>query len=172
VRVAPAGRYVPPYDATAIAKLEAAGALILGKTIGRVRHGLLQRELGVRSRAQPIARTACADLAADQRRSGAGYSVAALGSDTGGSVRQPPVSAECRHYPTTGAVSRYGLTAVREFADHIGPFARSVKDAATLLSVIAGRDLRDARRPRRRCRTIPTARSQLQRSELDCRASI
>ena len=126
--------YVPPYDATAIARIEAAGCVILGKTnCGPVRNPVaLDRVPGGSSGGSAAAVAQ-------------GAAVVALGSDTGGSIRQP--ASFCGVVgvtPTYGRVSRYGLTAFASSLDHIGPFARNVRDAATVLGVIAGRDSRDS----------------------------
>ena len=140
--------YRPPYDATAVAKLEAAGAVLLGK--------LNCDEFAMGSSNENSAYGAVRNPRALDRVPGgssggsaaavaAGFAVATLGTDTGGSIRQP--AAFCGVVgvlPTYGRVSRYGLIAFASSLDRVGPFTRTVKDAATMLEVLAGQDVMDA----------------------------
>jgi aspartyl-tRNA(Asn)/glutamyl-tRNA(Gln) amidotransferase subunit A len=140
--------FVAPYDATSVARLEAAGAVVLGKlNCDEFAMGSSNENSAYKPVRNPRDTTrvpggssggSAAAVAAD-------FAVATLGTDTGGSIRQP--AAFCGVVgllPTYGRVSRYGLIAFASSLDHVGPLTHNVRDAATLLGIMAGRDPMDS----------------------------
>ncbi len=140
--------YRPPYDATSVQRLEAAGAVLLGKiNCDEFAMGSSNENSAYGPVRNPRAldRVPGGSSGGSAAAVAAGFAVATLGTDTGGSIRQP--AAFCGVVgvlPTYGRVSRYGLIAFASSLDRVGPFTRNVKDAATMLEVLAGRDALDA----------------------------
>ncbi|MGA8451556.1 MAG: Asp-tRNA(Asn)/Glu-tRNA(Gln) amidotransferase subunit GatA [Candidatus Acidiferrales bacterium] len=140
--------YVPAYDATAIERLESAGAVILGKTnCDEFAMGSSNENSAYGPVRNPIAtdRVPGGSSGGSAAAVAASLAVVALGTDTGGSIRQP--GAYCgipATMPTYGRVSRYGLIAFASSLDRIGPFTTNIADAAVVMAVLAGHDPNDS----------------------------
>jgi aspartyl-tRNA(Asn)/glutamyl-tRNA(Gln) amidotransferase subunit A len=140
--------YMPPYDATVVTRLEDAGAVLLGKlNCDEFAMGSSNENsaYGVVRNPRALDRVPGGSSGGSAAAVAADFCVASLGTDTGGSIRQP--AAFCGvvgMLPTYGRVSRYGLIAFASSLDRVGPFTTNVRDAATMLGVLAGWDRMDA----------------------------
>ncbi len=144
--------YVSPYDATVIKNLKAAGAVCAGRVnMDEFAMGSSTENsaLGVTRNPYDLSRVPGGSSGGSAAAVGGNLSIAALGTDTGGSIRQPASFCNCVGLkPSYGRVSRFGVTAFASSLDQVGPMTKSVEDAALILQVLAGHDEMDGTTPR------------------------
>lgn len=152
--------FVPEYDATAVARLKAAGAVVLGKlTLCEGAMAPYHPDLEVPVNPWDATRWSGVSSSGSGVATAAGLCFACIGTDTGGSIRYPSAVNGCVGLkPTYGRVSRHGVLALAESMDHVGPMARSVEDAAILFEAMAGFDGND---PTSRREPVAPVRSTL-----------